>query len=142
MEQSRDNPVFYVQYAHARIHSVLRNAKEAGIDISDESLAAADLTSLTDEAELGLIHLLAGFPRQIEQAAAAHEPHRIAFALNHLAAAFHGLWNKGKDEPGLRFIIGERRDVTLARLAMIRAAAYVIAAGLAILGVEPAEEMR
>lgn len=142
MEQSRDNPVFYVQYAHARIHSVLRNAKETGVDISDDSLAAADLTVLTDEAELALVRLLAGFPRQIEQAAVAHEPHRIAFALNDLASAFHGLWNKGKDEPGLRFIIGERRDVTLARLAMIRAAAYVIAAGLAILGVEPAEEMR
>ncbi len=142
MEQSRDNPVFYVQYAHARICSVLRNAKDAGVVFSDDSLAAVDLSPLTDEAEMGLIRLMAAFPRQIEQAATAHEPHRIAFALYDLASAFHGLWNKGKDEPGLRFILADDRNVTLARLAMIRAAAYVIAAGLGILGVEPAEEMR
>jgi arginyl-tRNA synthetase len=143
MEQSRDNPVFYVQYAHARIHSVLRNAKEAGVaDISDGALAGADLSLLKDEAELGLIKLMGAFTRSVEQAALAHEPHRIAFYLYDLASAFHGLWNKGKDEPGLRFIIAEDRNVTLARLALIRAAAYVIAAGLEILGVEPAEEMR
>lgn len=142
MEQSRDNPVFYVQYAHARICSVLRNAKEMGLDLSDSGLAAADFSLLTDEAELGLVKMICGFPRQVEQAALAHEPHRIAFALNDLASAFHALWNKGKDEPGLRFILSENRDVTLARLAMIRAVAYVIAAGLGVLGVEPAEEMR
>ncbi|MDR3498702.1 MAG: arginine--tRNA ligase [Parvibaculum sp.] len=143
MEQSRDNPVFYVQYAHARIHSVLRNAKEAGVaDLSDGALAGADLSLLKDEAELGLIKLMGAFTRSVEQAALAHEPHRIAFYLYDLASAFHGLWNKGKDEPGLRFIIAEDRNVTLARLALIRAAAYVIAAGLEILGVEPAEEMR
>ncbi|MGB3809742.1 MAG: arginine--tRNA ligase [Parvibaculum sp.] len=142
MEQSRDNPVFYVQYAHARIHSVLRNAKELDFDLSDAALAGADFSLLSDEAELGLVKLMGAFPRQIEQAALAHEPHRIAFALNDLAAGFHGLWNKGKDEHHLRFILAEKRDVTLARLALIRAAAYVLAAGLGVLGVEPAEEMR
>ena len=142
MEQSRDNPVFYVQYAHARVHSVLRNAGEAGIEHTDEMLAAADLGCLSDEAELALVKLMAAFPRQVEQAAQAHEPHRIAFYLYDLASAFHGLWNKGRDDPSLRFILTEDRNVTLARLALIRAAAYVIAAGLGILGVEPAEEMR
>ncbi|MDO8840302.1 MAG: arginine--tRNA ligase [Parvibaculum sp.] len=141
-EQSRDNPVFYVQYAHARIHSVLRNAAEAGYDLSDGALANADLSRLGDEAELALLRLMAGFPRQVEQAALAHEPHRIAFYLDDLAAAFHGLWNKGKDDASLRFIRENDRDATLARLALIRAAAYVIAAGLGILGVEPTEEMR
>jgi arginyl-tRNA synthetase len=142
MEQSRDNPVFYVQYAHARISSVLRKAKDDGFDVSDAVLANANMALLTDEAELALVRLMGAFPRAVEQAALAHEPHRIAFALNDLAAGFHGLWNKGKDEPGLRFILTENRDVTLARLALIRAAAYVLAAGLGILGVEPAEEMR
>lgn len=143
MEQSRDNPVFYVQYANARIHSVLRNAAEAGgYDLSDAALANADLAHLTDEAEMALVRLMASFPRQVEQAALAHEPHRIAFYLDDLAAAFHGLWNKGKDEPSLRFIQADEPDATLARLALIRAAAHVIAAGLGILGVEPIEEMR
>ncbi|MBX3487970.1 arginine--tRNA ligase [Parvibaculum sp.] len=141
-EQSRDNPVFYVQYAHARIHSVLRNAAEAGYDLSDGALANADLSRLGDEAELALLRLMAGFPRQVEQAAIAHEPHRIAFYLDDLAAAFHALWNKGKDDASLRFIREDDRDATLARLALIRAAAYVVAAGLGILGVEPTEEMR
>ncbi|ABS64629.1 arginyl-tRNA synthetase [Parvibaculum lavamentivorans DS-1] len=143
MEQSRDNPVFYVQYANARIHSVLRNVAEEGTyDLSDGALANADFTLLTDEAEMALVRLMAGFPRLVEQAALAHEPHRIAFYLDDLAAAFHGLWNKGKDDHSLRFIRADHRDVTLARLALIRSAAYVIAAGLAILGVEPTEEMR
>lgn len=143
MEQSRDNPVFYVQYANARIHSVLRNAAEAGsYDLSDAALANADLSCLKDEAELALVRLMATFPRQVEQAALAHEPHRIAFYLDDLAAAFHALWNKGKDDPSLRFIQADDRDGTLARLALIRAAAHVIAAGLGILGVEPIEEMR
>jgi arginyl-tRNA synthetase len=143
MEQSRDNPVFYVQYAHARIHSVLRNAAEAGgYDLSDATLATANLSRLADEAELSLVRLMATFPRQVEQAALAHEPHRIAFYLDDLAAAFHALWNKGKDDSSLRFIQQEDRDATLARLALIRATAHVIAAGLGILGVEPIEEMR
>ncbi|MFZ3032713.1 MAG: arginine--tRNA ligase [Parvibaculum sp.] len=142
LEQSRDNPVFYVQYAHARISSVLRNAAEQGLEVSDTALKAAKLDLLTDEAELGLVRQMGAFPRAIEQAAQAHEPHRIAFALNDLAAAFHGLWNKGKDDAGLRFIVSDRPDVTMARLALIRSAALVLAAGLGILGVEPAEEMR
>ncbi len=142
MEQSRDNPVFYVQYAHARICSVLRNASEQGIDVTEASLAKANLSLLKDEAELALVRLMGAFPRAIEQAAIAHEPHRIAFALNDLAAGFHSLWNKGKDEPGLRFILAENRDVTMSRLALIRAAALVLAAGLGVLGVKPAEEMR
>lgn len=140
MEQSRDNPVFYVQYAHARIYSVLRKAEEEGF--AENEWAGADLSVLSDESELSLVKLMAAFPRQVEQAALAHEPHRIAFALYDLASAFHGLWNKGKDDSSLRFIIAENRNVTLARLALIRACACVIASGLGILGVEPAEEMR
>jgi arginyl-tRNA synthetase len=142
MEQSRDNPVFYVQYAHARISSVLRNASEAGVTLRDNELANVDLAGLKDEAELALVRLMAAFPRQIEQAALSHEPHRIAFALYDLASGFHALWNKGKDDSSLRFIIAENRNVTLARLALIRACACVLASGLGILGVEPAEEMR
>ncbi|PKP76440.1 MAG: arginine--tRNA ligase [Alphaproteobacteria bacterium HGW-Alphaproteobacteria-3] len=143
MEQSRDNPVFYVQYAHARIHSVLRKAvEEGGYDLSDGALANAPLGRLGDEAEMTLMRAMAAFPRQVEQAALAHEPHRIAFYLYDLASAFHALWNKGKDEPSLRFILPDDRDATLARLALIRAAAHVIASGLGVLGVEPIEEMR
>ena len=142
MEQSRDNPVFYVQYAHARICSVLRNAEEQGLEVSDVSLMGGNFSLLSDEAELGLLRQMGAFARAIEQAAQAHEPHRIAFALHDLAAAFHGLWNKGKDEAGLRFIVSDRQDVTMARLALIRSAALVLAAGLGVLGVEPAEEMR
>ena len=142
LEQSRDNPVFYVQYAHARICSVLRNADEQGLEISDAALTGANFSLLVDEAELSLLRQMGAFPRAIELAAQAHEPHRIAFALNDLAAAFHGLWNKGKDDAGLRFIVSDRQDVTMARLALIRSAALVLTAGLGILGVEPAEEMR
>lgn len=146
-EQSKDNPVFYVQYAHARIHSVLRNAADAqsgvsDLDLSDASLAAADLSGLKDEAELQLVKQMAQFPRLVESAAEAHEPHRVAFYLYELASTFHALWNKGKDDPSLRFIIPEERDATLARLALIRAAGYVIASGLEVLGVEPIKEMR
>ncbi len=145
-EQSKDNAVFYVQYAHARIHSVLRNAgKDAGLeglDLGDGALARADFSCLGDEAELGLIKQMLQFPRVIEAAAEAHEPHRVAFYLFDLASSFHSLWNKGKDEPNLRFILPEQRDVTIARLALIRATGYVIASGLGVLGVEPIEEMR
>lgn len=142
-EQSKDNPVFYVQYAHARIQSVLRNA-ERDLDerLSPELLAQAGLAGLTDEAELALIKLLASFPRLIELGAEAHEPHRIAFYLYDLASLFHSLWNKGKDDPTLRFIIADNRELTLARLALITAVSHVIASGLGILGVEPAQEMR
>lgn len=138
-EQSKDNPVFYVQYAHARICSVLRNAQQAfpGFDIE-----GADLSPLTDEAELALIRLMAAWPRMVETAAQMHEPHRIAFYVHDLASAFHGLWNKGNENPQLRFIISGRKDVTLARLALIRAIKGVIASALAVLGVEALEEMR
>ncbi len=143
-EQSKDNPVFYVQYAHARVHSVLRNARAeiAGLEASTGALARAPLDRLTDEGELALIKLLAAWPRQVETAAEAHEPHRIAFYMHDVAAAFHGLWNKGKENPALRFIVAEDRALTEARLALLRAVALVIAAGLRIFGVEPVEEMR
>ena len=143
LEQSKDNPVFYVQYAHARICSLLRNAAEAfpGAKLDDSSLADADLTRLQDPNELGMIKLLAGWPRVVENAALAHEPHRVAFFLTDLAASFHGFWNRGNDDPGLRFIV-EDRATTLARLALARAVAVVIASGLAVMGVEPVEEMR
>jgi len=139
-EQSKDNPVFYVQYAHARIRSVLRNAAESGVDIS--GLACADLASLTDESELGLIKTMARWPRVVESAAEAHEPHRIATYLHELASDFHGHWNRGKDDPSLRFIVDDNAQATRARLALIDGVRQVIAAGLAIFGVEPAEEMR
>lgn len=144
MEQSKDNPVFYVQYAHARAASVLRLAavEFPDRDLSPEGLAAAPLDRLGDEAELALIRLLAGWPRLIESAALAHEPHRIAFYLGEIASAFHGLWNKGKDDASLRFIVTGAPELTLARLALVRGAAIVIAAGLRVMGVEPVEEMR
>ena len=143
-EQSRDNPVFYVQYAHARTCSVARNAAERvpGLDLETKSLAGAGLDRLTDTAELALIKLLASWPRQVESAAEAHEPHRLAFYLHELAAAFHGLWNKGNEDPRLRFIVADDRDLTRARLALVRAVGLVIASGLGIFGVEPVEEMR
>lgn len=144
LEQSRDNPVFYVQYAHARCHSVLRHAAEMwpDVDISGAALAKVSLSRLTDPAELSLIKLMAGWPRLIESAAEAHEPHRVAFYLNDVAAGFHGLWNKGKDDTSLRFLQEDDREVSLARLALLRAVADVIASGLAVFGVEPKEEMR
>lgn len=144
LEQSRDNPVFYVQYAHARCHSVLRHATEMwpGLDVSGAALAAVPLARLTDPAELGLIKLLAGWPRLVESAAESHEPHRVAFYLFDVAAGFHGLWNKGKDDTSLRFLQEDDREVSLARLGLLRAVAQVIASGLGIFGVEPKEEMR
>ena len=144
LEQSKDNPVFYVQYAHARIRSVMRNARRdvEGIDVAPEALATADLSALVDSAELDLMKRIARWPRTVEAAALAYEPHRIAFYLHDLAAEFHGLWNKGNENPALRFIIPSDPSRTLARLALLQATATVIASGLAILGVEPAEEMR
>ncbi|MDP9136610.1 MAG: arginine--tRNA ligase [Pseudomonadota bacterium] len=142
-EQSKDNPVFYVQYAHARIASVFRNAAEElrSPNLSDAELAAADLSALVDPAELSLIRRLAEFPRLIEAAAEAHEPHRISFYLYDLASEFHSLWNKGKESPQLRFIVITDLRVTMARLALLRVIRYVLANGLHILGVRPAEEM-
>jgi len=144
LEQSRDNPVFYVQYAHARCHSVLRHGAQAlaGADLSGPALAAGPLARLTDPAELAVIKVLAGWPRLVESAAEAHEPHRVAFYLNDVAAAFHGLWNKGKDDTQLRFLIEGDAELSLARMGLVRAVADVIASGLAVFGVEPVEEMR
>ncbi len=142
-EQSKDNPVFYVQYAHARAASVMRHAAElfAPEELADEALAAAPLDRLDDPLELALIRQIAAWPRLIESAAEAHEPHRIAFFLQELAAQFHLLWTKGRDEAALRFLIADDKAVTRARLALVRGVAIVIASGLAVFGVEPAKEM-
>jgi arginyl-tRNA synthetase len=140
-EQSRDNPVFYVQYAHARIASVFRNAADEGITTDERDLRAAELRLLTDEAEVQLVKRLAQFPRVVESAAIAHEPHRVAFYLYDLAGDFHSLWNKGKESPQLRFILSGDAKVTNARLALLRAIRYVLTNGLHILGVRPVEEM-
>lgn len=143
-EKSRDNPVFYVQYAHARAHSVLRMAGEAfpGLAVDSQQVAGADTSRLTDEGELALMRRLAQYPRLIEQAAGAHEPHRIAFYLYELASDFHGLWNRGKDLPHLRFIREDDEVLTLSRLALVAATAHTLASGLLILGVQAPREMR
>lgn len=133
-EQSKDNAVFYVQYAHARICSVLRNA---GKDLRGN----VDFSLLTDEAEIALIRRVVEFPRQVEAAAKSHEPHRIAFYLYDLAAEFHSLWNRGKELPHLRFIIDTNSNVTSTRLAFLRVIRYCLGNGLGILGVRPVDEM-
>jgi arginyl-tRNA synthetase len=138
-EQSKDNPVFYVQYAHARVHSVLR---KADVDVSPAALAQADLSGLAHPAELTLAAKLAEWPRLVEIAARTHEPHRIAFYLYDLASELHALWNRGNDDPGLRFIQEGDSAATQAKIALIRAVAVVISHGLGILGVTPVEEMR
>ncbi|MBI3515581.1 MAG: arginine--tRNA ligase, partial [Proteobacteria bacterium] len=144
LEQTKDNPVFYVQYAHARAASVMRHAAAefANEKLNVVGLLQIDLKCLTDRGEIALIRQLANWPRIVEAAAEAHEPHRIAFYLNDLAAGFHALWNKGKDDATLRFIVPGDPDRTLARLAMVQGVKTVIASGLAVLGVAPAEEMR
>lgn len=141
-EQSKDNPVFYVQYAHARVHSVLRKAKEAGIDVSIPTLAAADLSNLSHEAEVNVAKKLAEWPRLAEIAARTHEPHRVAFYLYELASDFHSLWNRGNEEVSLRFLQDGDAATSQAKIALAQAVAVVISAGLGILGVKPAEEMR
>ncbi len=135
VEQSRDNPVFYVQYAHARIASLGRRAAAAGM-----VLPAPDLGRL-DAEELELVKFAAQWPKTVEAAAAAREPHRIAFYLNDLAAAFHSAWNRGNDDPARRFLIDDDPGLTAARLALARGVGQVIANGLGVMGVEPAEEM-
>ncbi len=137
VEASKDNPVFYVQYAHARIASLRRKAAEAGADTS----APADL-SLLDEEELALVKLAAQYPRVLESAAGAHEPHRIAFYLYDLAAAFHALWNRGNDDPARRFLLEDQPDLSRARLELARAIQQIVRGGLKLMGVEAAEEMR
>jgi arginyl-tRNA synthetase len=143
LEQSKDNPVFYVQYAHARGKSVMRQARATipGTDLSIVALAQADLTLLVDEGEIGLIRLVAQYPRVIEAAAAAHEPHRVAFYLHDLASELHSHWARGKDQPQLRFVNEDRRDLTVARLALVTAVTSILAAGLGILGVNAPDEM-
>ena len=142
LEQSKDNPVFYVQYANARINSVLRKAVAAGIDVSDAALAKADLTRLSHPAEIDMAQQIAEWPREVEIAAKGNEPHRIAFFLYELASEFHGLWNRGNDDTSLRFYQEGNAATTSAKIALARATGVVIAAGLAILGVTPVEEMR
>jgi arginyl-tRNA synthetase len=148
IEQSRENPVFYVQYGHARGHSVFRNAREMIPDLPEEEgaraafLADAAVERLTDPAELDLLRRLALYPRMMEAAATAHEPHRIAFYLYDLASEFHALWTRGRDLPYLRFIITNDAEMTKARLAMVQGVVSVLASGLAVLGVHAPDEMR
>jgi arginyl-tRNA synthetase len=148
IEQSRENPVFYVQYGHARGHSVFRNAREVVPDLPEETAARAAFLSqaaverLTDPGELDLLRRLALYPRIVEAAALAHEPHRIAFYLYDLASEFHALWTKGRDLPYLRFIINNDAEITKARLALVQGVVSVLASGLAILGVHAPDEMR
>ncbi len=144
LEQSNDNPVFYVQYAHARACSVISKAKEGfpGLSLASSSLAHAQLNLLRDEAELALIKKIAQFPRMVEGAAQAHEPHRIAFYAHDLAAVFHSLWTRGKESPQLRFMVEGSWDITEARLALITAMAHVLRSCLDLLGVEAISEMR
>jgi arginyl-tRNA synthetase len=141
LEQSKDNPVFYVQYAHARVRSVIRKAAEAGIAADDATLAGADLSHLSHEAEIGLARKVAEWPRLVEIAARGQEPHRIAFYLYELASELHALWNRGNEDASLRFV-QEDKGISQAKIALARAAGVVISAGLGILGVTPAEEMR
>ncbi|MCX5493591.1 arginine--tRNA ligase [Kaistia dalseonensis] len=143
-EQSKDNPVFYVQYGHARAASILRNAANdmPTLDLSATALANADLSLLSDQGEISLQRRLAEFPRIIEGASEAHEPHRIAFYLYELAAEFHQQWNRGKDLPQLRFINVEEPELTSARLALVHATKLVLSSGLLVLGVSAPEEMR
>lgn len=143
VEQSRENPVFYVQYAHARCRSVLRQAGDTfQFKVGAEDLASAPMDALKDGAELSLLRRLTAWPRTVEAAAAAREPHRIAFYLHDLASDFHILWNRGREDATLRFIQAEQPDATRARLALVAATATVIRSGLAVMGVTPVEEMR
>lgn len=141
--QSRDNPVFYVHYAHARCFSVLKMAQEAfpDADLSVDALKDVDLSPLADDDEIALIRQLCEWPRLIDSAAEAHEPHRIAYFLQETAAAFHGLWTKGKDNTALRFVVADDESITMARMALVSAVRTVIASGLAVFGVEPRDEL-
>jgi len=144
IEQSQDNPVFYVQYAHARSHSVLRQGRLAfpALDLAPAALARADFGLLVDEGERGLMRAMANFPRVVIQAAEAREPHRIAFYAHDLATLFHSHWNRGKDSPHLRFVNEANANLTNARLGLVVATASVLASALGILGVNAPEEMR
>jgi arginyl-tRNA synthetase len=141
IEQSKENPVFYVQYAHARCASVMRQGADL-IGSQHDVLTRANLALLSDDGERAIMRRLAQYPRVIEQAALAHEPHRVAFFVHDLASDFHALWNRGKDMPELRFIVEDAKDVSLARLAMVESVRSVLASGLGILGVSAPNEMR
>jgi arginyl-tRNA synthetase len=147
-EQSRDNPVFYVQYGHARGQSIFRNAREVVPELSGDGterarqLAAVDLGRLDDPAEIALMRRIAVYPRLVEAAAGAHEPHRIAFYLYELASEFHAQWTRGHDSPHLRFIIQNDPLMTMARLALVQGVVTVLASGLNLLGVGAPDEMR
>lgn len=142
--QSRDNPVWYVQYAHARCNSLSRMiaSQMPRLDISYLSLKTSKFELLKEKSEIDLIKLMAGWPRLIEASATAKEPHRIAFYLNDLASAFHSLWTQGKESPSLRFMIEDDPELTRARVALVSALQMVIASGLELLGIKPLEEMR
>lgn len=142
-EQSKDNPVFYVQYAHARAHSVKRHSAAvfSSVDFTPQHLARADLSVLSDPDEMALVRLICGWPRFVESAAIACEPHRIVYFLGDVAAAFHALWNKGREHTQLRFLDPDRLDASTARLALVQSVMTVLASGLAIIGVDPMEEM-
>ncbi len=142
LEQSKDNPVWYVQYASSRINSVTTRAADMGVDVSDAALAKADLAQLAHPAELELAKKVAEWPRIVEIAARANEPHRIAFFLYDLASDLHSLWNRGNDDLSLRFVQDGNPDATAAKIALVRSVGVVISAGLGILGVTPATEMR
>ncbi|MFB9223424.1 arginine--tRNA ligase [Paracoccus cavernae] len=142
LEQSKDNPVWYVQYASSRINSVTTRAADMGVDVSDAALAKADLTQLSHPAELELAKKVAEWPRIVEIAARANEPHRIAFFLYDLASDLHSLWNRGNDDLSLRFVQDGNPEATAAKIALARSVGVVISAGLGILGVTPATEMR
>ncbi len=142
LEQSKDNPVWYVQYANARINSVLRRATDAGITVDDSTLAGADLGKISHPAELDLARKVAEWPRLVEHAARAHEPHRVAFFLYEIASDLHSLWNRGNDDTSLRFVQEGDSATSQAKIALVRAVGVVISSGLGILGVTPAEEMR
>ncbi|MEO1104539.1 MAG: DALR anticodon-binding domain-containing protein, partial [Pseudomonadota bacterium] len=141
-EQSRDNPVFYVQYAHARAMSVMRQAVEAFDPHIVEGLEDADLMQLTDPGERSIIINLALWPQVVASAADSAEPHRVAFYLHDLASALHTQWNRGKDDPGLRFVNADARGLTRARLALVKGVRSVLRDGLAALGVQAPNEMR
>lgn len=142
LEQSKDNPVFYVQYAHARVCSALKKAGETGAAVSDADLAGADLSMLSDPAEIGVAKKVAEWPRLVEIAGRTNEPHRVAFYLYELASELHSLYHMGKDKPELRFVQEGNAQATQAKIALARAVAIVISAGLGILGVTPSQEMR
>jgi arginyl-tRNA synthetase len=142
-EQSKDNPVFYVQYAHARAASVFRQAAEvAGLDTGAAALSRARLDRLDDPGELALMRRLAEYPRVVESAALAHEPHRVAFYVHDVASEFHAHWNRGKELPQLRFINAADLELTVARLTLVQAVQLVLSGGLGILGVSAPDEMR